>query len=209
VRCWEQSVSRRPKAERRQGRRGRRVGTREVRQRFLIVCEGEQTEPKYFQSFQVPGLVIKTEDANERGRALVDRATQLREEDDYDQVWCVFDRDDLLPSQIGEAFQRARQVRISIAFSNQAFELWYLLHFDYHNVAITRRDYYERLERRLGRAYAKNSTTMYDLLIDTQPIAIANARRLLALYDPWRPAEHDPCTTVHHLVEELNKHRRS
>jgi len=49
---------------------------------------------------------------------------------------------------------------------------------------------------------------MYELLIATQPTALANARRLLALYEPWRPAEHDPATTVHLLVEELNKHRR-
>jgi len=46
------------------------------------------------------------------------------------------------------------------------------------------------------------------LLLKRQQTAITNARRLLALYDPWRPAEHDPSTTVHQLVEELNKHRR-
>lgn len=201
-------MSKQPKAERSRGRSGRRVGTRAVRQRFLIVCEGEQTEPNYFRAFQVPGLVVKIEDVNERGRALIERAEQLREDDDYDQVWCVFDRDDLLPAQINDAHQRARQVNIHIAFSNQAFELWYLLHFDYHNTAITRDDYCERLERRLGRAYAKNSTAMYDGLLAQQPLAIANARRLLALYDPWRPAQDDPSTTVHHLVEELNKHRR-
>lgn len=194
--------------ERVRGRRGRRVSTREVRQRFLIVCEGEQTEPKYFQAFQVPGLVVKIEDARERGRALIAKAEQLREEDDYDQVWCVFDRDDLLPRQINEAFQLAEQRSIKIAFSNQAFELWYLLHFDFHNTAITRQDYTDRLRRKLGHPYVKNSTTMYDRLLGMQPTAIANAHRLLALYGRWRPAEHDPSTTVHLLVEELNKHRR-
>lgn len=54
-------MNKRPKGERRQGRSSRRVGTREVRQRFLIVCEGEQTEPNYFRAFQVPGLVVKIE----------------------------------------------------------------------------------------------------------------------------------------------------
>lgn len=38
-------MARKPGPERVRGRTGRRVGTREVRQRFLIVCEGEQTEP--------------------------------------------------------------------------------------------------------------------------------------------------------------------
>ncbi len=55
---------------------------------------------------------------------------QLRDEGDYDQVWCVFDRDDLLPRQISEALHYAQQGAIRVAFSNQAFELWYLLHFD-------------------------------------------------------------------------------
>lgn len=149
-----------------------------------------------------------TKDVNERGPAIVGRAEQLREGNDYDQVWCVFDRDDLLPGQINEAHQRARQLGIGVAFSNQAFELWYLLHFDYHNTALTRQDYAERLGRKLGHAYAKNHTDMYERLLPQQADAITNARRLLALYDPWRPAEHDPSTTVHHLVEELNKHRR-
>lgn len=201
-------MSSRQKTKRHQGRAGRRIGTRKVRQRFLIVCEGEQTEPNYFRAFQVPGLVVKIEDVNRRGRALVEKAEQLREDDDYDQVWCVFDRDDLLPGQINEAHQRAGQLGIGVAFSNQAFELWFLLHFDYHNTAITRRDYCERLEQRLQREYDKASPNMYELLLTQQPVASANARRLLALYEPWRPAEHDPSTTVHLLVEELNKHRR-
>lgn len=194
--------------QQRQGRSIRHVGTREVRQRFLIVCEGKQTEPNYFRAFQVPGLVVTIEDVNERGVALVHRAEQLWKEDDYDQVWCVFDRDDLLPRQIGEAMQRAWQIGMRIAFSNQAFELWYLLHFDYHNVALPRKDYRQRLEQRIGRTYAKNSTEMYNLLIDAQSTAIANAERLLMCYQPWQPADHDPSTTVHLLVQELNKYRR-
>lgn len=201
-------MDKRPRVERNRGRSGRRVATREVRQRFLIVCEGEQTEPNYFRAFQVPGLVVRIKDVNQRGRALIEKAKQLREAEDYDQVWCVFDRDDLLPGQINEAHQRARQFSIGVAFSNQAFELWYLLHYDFHNVAITRDDYRTYLERRLGRVYAKNSHDMYELLRHRQPIAIANARRLLELYDPSRPDQDDPSTTVHRLVEELNKHRR-
>lgn len=198
----------RTRVKRQRGRQSRRIETREVRQRFLIVCEGEQTEPNYFRDFQVPGLVITVADTRERGRRLITRAEQLRNDGDYDQVWCVFDRDDLLPDQISEALQHAQQIDIGVAFSNQAFELWYLLHFDYHNTAITRRDYCERLERKLGRTYTKNYTGMYNTLLERQPAAIANARRLLAQYNHWQPAIHDPSTTVHHLVEELNRHRR-
>lgn len=36
----------------------RKINNREVKQRFLIVCEGEKTEPKYFEGFRVPKTVI-------------------------------------------------------------------------------------------------------------------------------------------------------
>jgi hypothetical protein len=201
-------MSRRPAAEYVRGRRGRRVGTRAVRQRFLIVCEGERTEPQYFKDFQVPGLVVTVKGVARSALQLVEEARKHRDTDDYDQVWCVFDRDDCEPDHIHRAFELARRLGFGIAFSNQAFELWYLLHFDYHHVALTRPDYGARLSQQLGRRYVKNSSGMYLFLLARQPMAIANARRLMALYDQWRPAHDDPSTTVHELVEELNKHRR-
>lgn len=70
------------------------MGTREVRQRFLIVCEGQRTEPAYFSAFQVPGLVLEIKGVAESTRRLVEEAQRLSQEDNYDQVWCVFDRDD-------------------------------------------------------------------------------------------------------------------
>ena len=41
------------------GYSSRKVETREVRQSFLIVCEGEKTEPNYFRSFRVPKNVVE------------------------------------------------------------------------------------------------------------------------------------------------------
>ncbi len=197
----------RRRSERIRGRRGRTANVRHVRQRFLIVCEGSQTEPNYFQAFGVPGCIVEVRDTTKRGVQLIEEAIRRRSDDEYDQVWCVFDRDNLQPQQIAAAFQRAQQENINIAFSNQAFELWYLLHFDYHNTAIPRQDYCTRLQRHLGQ-YAKNSTAMYTHLLRWQQTAIANARRLHQSYNPWNPATADPSTTVYLLVEELNRHRR-
>jgi hypothetical protein len=197
--------------ERRRGRCGRIVGRREVRQRFLIVCEGEKTEPGYFRSFQVPGVVVDIRSTTNRGLDLINEAVRHRTQDEYDQVWCVFDRDDLPDAVIRQAFNHARREDINIAFSNQAFELWYLLHFDYYNTAMMRQDYSSRLcghLRTLGYTYTKNSTNMYTILLDRQATAIDHAHRLYAQYNPWDPATADPSTTVHLLVEELNKHRR-
>jgi len=194
--------------ERRRGRRGRIVGRREVRQRFLIVCEGEKTEPGYFRAFQVPGVVVDIRSTTNRGLGLINEAIQRRTQDEYDQIWCVFDRDDLSDTVIRKAFDHAKKENINIAFSNQAFELWYLLHFAYYNTAMTRKQYSSLLSSHLGCTYAKDSANMYIILLDRQATAINHARRLYAQYNQWDPATADPSTTVHLLVEELNKHRR-
>jgi hypothetical protein len=75
------------------GYSARKVNTREVRQRFLIVCEGEKTEPNYFRSFRVPKDVIDIRGLGENPSKLVQRAKELNSQEDYDQIWCVFDRD--------------------------------------------------------------------------------------------------------------------
>lgn len=35
----------------------RSIKRRDPGERFLIVCEGEKTEPNYFESFHLPGLI--------------------------------------------------------------------------------------------------------------------------------------------------------
>jgi hypothetical protein len=177
----------------------------------LIVCEGEKTEPRYFESFRLNRRVVPV-DVRGLGAdplRLVRKAEQLRDEGDYteayDQVWVVLDCDDFAPGDINRAVQQARQSGMRVAYSNPAFELWYLLHFNYHDSAVQRRDYVEKLSGLLGHPYAKNSATTYLELESRQPTALAHARRLLAQYDPPNPAADDPSTTVHELVEQLNR----
>ncbi len=82
------------------------------------------------------------------------------------------------------------------------------LHFEYLNSAIPRRQHQEKLSVELGELYRKNDVTLYRRLLP-QAIAIKNAERLFAIYQPHHnPAKDNPCTTVHHLVRELNRHMR-
>jgi hypothetical protein len=57
-----------------QGYSSRKVNTREIRQRFLIICEGEKTEPNYFRSFRVPKVVIEVQGLGMNPSKLVDKA---------------------------------------------------------------------------------------------------------------------------------------
>ncbi len=185
----------------------RKVNTREVRQRFLIVCEGEKTEPNYFKSFRVPKNVaeINVQGKGENPSKLVQSAKELNQQDDYDQVWCVFDRDSWTREDFNNAITNAKSQGFKIAYSNEAFELWYVLHFEFLHTGIPRGDYNSKLASLLQRPYKKNSDTIYDELFEKQPIAIKNAENLLKQYDPHIPAQDNPSTTVHLLVQELNK----
>lgn len=184
------------------------VGTRELIQRFLIVCEGEKTEPNYFHSFRVPKNVIDIRGLGDNTIRLVQAAIKIREEGNYDQTWCVFDRDSFPANDFNAALILAEKKGIRVAYSNEAFELWYLLHFHYYQTGISRHDYSHMLTKLLKREYRKNSESIYSDLEHLQDNAIKNAKRLLEQYNPPRPESDNPSTTVHLLVEELNKFSR-
>lgn len=185
---------------------GRRINRFELRQRFLIVCEGEKTEPNYFKQFPLPhDSVVDVRGVGANTTSLVRKALELRQEAKYDQVWCVFDHDSFPAQHFNAALNLAEVNGIRVAYSNEAFELWYVLHFDYLNAGITRQDYITRLNKLLGHRYRKNSESMYDEIATRQTDAIRNAQRLLAQYTPPRPERDNPSTTVHLLVEQLNR----
>lgn len=190
---------------------GRLTNHLEVRQRFLIVCEGEKTEPNYFEGFRVPkDVVVDIEPGAGTHISVVREAISRKKAagDDYDQIWCVFDRDKdgANPSNaqnFNEAIRLAAANDIKVAYTNDAFELWYLLHFNYHDTAIHRHDYNTKLSALLGGDYKKNDPDMFGKLENKMDIAAHNAKKLLSQYVPASPERDDPSTTVHLLVEQL------
>jgi len=187
----------------------RKHDTREPKQRFLIVCEREKTEPNYFRSFRVPRNVIEVnvEGVGENPSRLVATAKELNDKEDekYDQVWCVFDRDSWTPQDFNTAIKMAYEKGFKVAYSNEAFELWYVLHFEFFNTCIPRSDYCKKLNRPPIGKYQKNSEEIYAQLFELQNTAIKNAKQLLKSYKRPNPSQDNPSTTVHLLVEELNK----
>ncbi len=113
------------------------------------------------------------------------------------------------PAQdFNNAIAMAHARGFQVAYSNEAFEIWYMLHFNYYDTGLHRSDYESRLTALLGHEYRKNSDTMYSELLDKQLDAIRNATRLLERGSVGNPALENPSTTVHVLVEELNKYLR-
>jgi len=183
----------------------RQINFRPTRKVFLIVCEGEKTEPNYFRGFRVPKNVADVYGVGMNTRSLVEKTIELRDKGEYDQAWCVFDRDSFPTVDFNEAFSLARRNKIKVAYSNEAFELWYLLHYHFHNTALGRADYCSKLASQLGSKYEKNRTDIFEILEPHQAKAIDNAERLLASYESSSPHKNNPSTTVHMLVKELVK----
>ncbi len=189
----------------------RRIGNKgKPKDVFLIVCEGEKTEPLYFGSFRLPKRIITVAGIGDHTENLVKKAIKYRKDAakygiKFDQTWCVFDKDSFPPNNFDNAIRIAEKEDINVAYSNEAFELWYLLHFSYMQARISRRDYQLKLSTLLGRRYKKNDKVLYDELVDKQETAIRNAERLLLIHTCSRCSEKNPSTTVHLLVKELNK----
>lgn len=186
----------------------RNINFRKTRKAFLIVCEGEKTEPHYFEAFRVPKKIFDVKGPGANTVSLIEKAMEIRDNNHsttYDEVWCVFDRDSFPAKNFNKALELARKNKIKVACSNEAFELWYLLHFHYHDAATSRSEYGRMLTERLGLKYKKNDPSMYDRLLHKQDQAIKNAEKLLKSYPDHSPEKDNPSTKVHLLVKELNK----
>lgn len=130
---------------------------------FLIVCEDEKTEPSYFENYknQIPveTLYLKAVGAGKDPKGVVKQAILERNnlsreaKKEVDATWVVFDKDDadenpIKISNFDEAFKKADNENLNIAFSNEAFELWLLIHFKdiKKELPLSRREIYQLLK---------------------------------------------------------------
>lgn len=184
---------------------------RTVKQTFLIVCEGEVTEPEYFNSFRLTSANVKAIGKGMNTISLVKEAIAIRDIEkrrnrNYDQCWVVFDKDDFSDSDFNAAIQMAQANGFHVAYSNQAFEFWFILHFNLYQGAIHRNRYAEMLTHLLGFKYGKakgDSMRVFNVIYPRTRMAIDNAKNVLKAFDGSNPAKEESSTTVHQLVERL------
>lgn len=189
------------------------------RRYYLIVCEGEKTEPIYFEYFQkrLPKNIIKTIEVKGEGDNtinIIKKCIELNEErkqnkilPNYDRVWAVFDKDDFPDKNFNRAVSLANEKNILTAYSNQSFELWYVLHFQYLLSCIDRKDYINILTDQIGFKYEKNDEKVVKILFEKGNVrqAIKWAKELdeYHIENNTSPSKSCPLTKVYELVEEL------
>ena len=204
---------------------GRKEKGRQRQVRFLIVCEGTKTEPYYFKAL-VQGSMsdVRKEDIQGVGMgtvALIKETKAIKHDLEkknnmqFDRVWVVFDKDDF--QDFNQAIAMAKELGYGSAWSNEAFELWYCLHFAYLNTGISRADYITMIENALKNksgnnsfTYTKGNPDIYSLLqkYGDENMAKKHAEKLRKSFNNTNYAAHNPCTMVDKLVDELQHPER-
>lgn len=212
---------------------------------FIIFTEDKVSERVYFKSFETNKVkvnVIGDQDSNITN--VMNAIAHCKKEGLFDeklQIWCVFDRDceDALKKREKKdkkfeiSLWIAEEFKIKVAWSNDCFELWVLLHFEDidHTQPLLRDTYYQQLTKimeadakvcndfsesiKKKHFYYKKDFKKEDNFKEyILPILQDETRRTTAIerakelekYHATRnvvPQEMCPCTMVHHLVKEL------
>lgn len=67
----------------------RRQSMREVKQSFLIVCEGVRTEPDYFRAFRMTAATVKAVGQAMNTTSLVSKAISIRDSEGFQRCHCL------------------------------------------------------------------------------------------------------------------------
>jgi hypothetical protein len=199
------------------------------------------TEPNYFKAIadKLPKEMVNHVTVRGFGRSpsgLIEAAKKeikkrrLEGLPDYYYVWLVFDKDeipddefnrviDMMPELSGKRGLGSSLVsQWACAWSNEAFELWYLLHFCEQLGGAVKRDNLKKMLEDAVRTntedknfvYKKNDSGMFTRLEQFTPKAIERAER--AMYKQMESkgivwSSMNPATTVHKLVRNLLAYR--
>jgi hypothetical protein len=187
----------------------------------LIVTEGTETEPQYFNAIREiinrqyrDRIQLEIVGEGDNTINLFEKAKQraFSSPNGYKHVWIVYDTDDFPAEHINRTAERCArdsttEMQFHAIWSNQCIELWFLLHFGFYQSDIHRSEYWPKLTERLKNIgageYVKGRPDMYEVLRPYMETAIGNAKRLDKINDGRQPAESAPGTKVYELIEML------
>ncbi len=209
---------------------------------WLIISEGKCTECNYFNGLKKyitneygVNLNIIPKGTGRNTTSLVTKAEIFVDEMvnetklpiPYSNIIFVFDKDSFLANEFNRAISLTSRYKkeycediqnIICAWSNECFELWLCLHFEYISSALVRGEYFNRLTnifRRNGILkphenyvdHGKNLKNIFENIYQcggSLENALRNARRLEKEFQSESsPAKKNPCTMMHKAVEAL------
>lgn len=195
---------------------------------FHIYCEGEKTEPNYFNGYLgrfCPGNrrlnVIRVEKTNKTTpKQLVEVAVDAKNDKDCpagDVFWVVYDREGeaKYPRKLHqEAYQNASKNGVNVALSNVCFEVWILLHFQKNTATYNSYDDLRRhsdLCKKHIKNYDKGDKNIFDVIVDRIADARVNAVEMndnsIKVADvSWTmPFQWNPYSDVYKLLDAIDE----
>jgi hypothetical protein len=197
----------------------RRKANRAPYDKVLIVCEGEKTEPNYFNEL-IECYKLNTANVEIDGScgsspiSVFSRARELWEievnkGDPFDRVYCVFDRD--THETYDEAIENISNVKYKNIFfaaaSIPSFEYWLLLHFKFTTKPYSKTGKYSIADVVLNElidvmpTYTKGSKNIFSDLLPQLEFAKENAAR--SLKQACENHTDNPSTYIHKLIDYL------
>ena len=181
----------------------------------LIVCEGSSTEPVYFNDLKrelrlhaVKVEIIGAEDSepiNIVDRAIAEKKKGAAQGIPYSKIWCVIDVEVPPHRTLGDAWEKAANVRdLKLILTNPFFEYWFLLHFKKVTTPFNKDKDLHNMLKQDHRSYKKGRIG-FDILYPRTETAIKNSKEVLR--EQHNNAEDlrdcNPSTHVHKIVEHL------
>jgi hypothetical protein len=189
------------------------------RKHILIALEDTKSSKFYIQTLlkdkSIAPHIVFAKHIGTDPRSVLNAIKRFEKENPeikYDKAWLVIDRDSFSKENFKGTIETARQKEICVAYSNECYELWLLLHFKDVNSHKTREEIKKELnsefQKNFGLKYDKSEKHVYGMLIDRQEEAIKRANKLienlLKLNGKLNPYNDNPSTKIHLLVECLN-----
>lgn len=187
----------------------------------LIVTEGTNTEPKYFEAIKAEinknyreHIRLEISGSGDNTISLFKKAKSIAEKsiNGFKHVWIVYDTDDFPREYVNKTADLCKsssseETEFHAIWSNQCIELWFRLHFAYYNSDIHRTEYWPKLTEHLksinAGEYTKNREDMYSVLKPHIDTAIKNAKKLANRNKGKTPADSAPGTEVYQIIEKL------
>lgn len=189
----------------------RRQGRKSPGKVVVIVCEGKETEPNYFESlrqkFRLSTLNIKVVSGKGSPVRIVDCAIDEKRKlgEPTDEVWCVFDTEN--PNEnptLKDAIEKAKKAKLNLAVSNPSFEYWYFIHFECSSRPFANGQEMKRTLKTHIPDY-EESANVFPKIDNLTPTAIKNAEKLRKQSPRSWELFPNPSTGVDKLVQEINE----
>lgn len=197
------------------------------RREHYIFCEGECTEPNYFESFKslicydpiYRGMIqIKIVSCQKNTLGILEEAIDFVKKKKIVEadIWCVYDKDDFpvkdfdeVNKKINELNKWGVKIKYHAIWSNECFEFWFLLHFSNYRSDNGRKAYFSFLNEKFKKLgigeYQKNCKEIFDILLNNgdPKRAILYAKNIIKESRNKEPSKIVPGTKVYELVVTL------